>query len=141
MYPVFIKSGYRKFLLQCGKRVTANFSPTVVVISRYTNNDSKSDDHVDDNDFVVVDGIKLPPEPTTCCMSGCANCVWIDYAETIAKLMDGNTDKVRELVLEKIEDPNLRMFLSIELKSIQYKKDTESPKPTTADGDSNKPIN
>ncbi|XP_075149009.1 uncharacterized protein LOC142222646 [Haematobia irritans] len=132
MYPVLTKSGYRKFLLQYGKRVSPGFSPTPV--SRYAS-DSKSDE----------DGIKLPPEPTTCCMSGCANCVWIEYAETIAKLLDGNTDKVRELVLKKIEDPNLRMFLSIELKSLQYKLDmekrslsSESPKPSDNDNQSNK---
>lgn len=58
-------------------------------------------------------------------MSGCANCVWIQYAESIAKLMDGNTERVRELVLQKIEDPNLKMFLSIELKSIQYRLDMD----------------
>lgn len=59
---------------------------------------------------------KLPPEPTTCCMSGCANCVWIEYADKIAKLLDGNTEGARELVLKKIQDPNLRMFLQTELK-------------------------
>lgn len=60
--------------------------------------------------------IKLPPEPTTCCMSGCANCVWIEYADKIAQLLDGNTDEARELVLQRIQDPNLRMFLQSELK-------------------------
>lgn len=71
-------------------------------------------------------------------MSGCANCVWIQYAESIAKLMDGNTERVRDLVLQKIEDPNLKMFLSIELKSIQYrldmdkKSDTNDPSSSTS---------
>lgn len=53
-------------------------------------------------------------------MSGCPNCVWIEYAETIAKLLDGNCEQARQLVLNKIQDPNLKMFLAIELKSIQY---------------------
>nr|CAD7412486.1 unnamed protein product [Timema poppensis] len=29
------------------------------------------------------DDLKLPEEPTNCCMSGCANCVWIVYAEEL----------------------------------------------------------
>lgn len=53
-------------------------------------------------------------------MSGCHNCVWIEYAETVAKLLDGNCDEARQFVLNKIQDTNLKMFLAIELKNIQY---------------------
>ncbi|XP_065362626.1 uncharacterized protein LOC135956064 [Calliphora vicina] len=99
MYPVLIKTASKNFILQTGKTVCANFL-------RYSSD--------------ISNEIELPPEPTTCCMSGCANCVWIEYAETVAKLMDGNCDKARQLVLNKIQDPNLKMFLAIELKNIQY---------------------
>ena len=34
----------------------------------------------------IVPGKGPPPElPTKCCQSGCANCVWIQYAEDVAK--------------------------------------------------------
>lgn len=51
MYPVFIKSGYRHFLLQYGKRVaTSSFSFTSSIL-RFANDDSKSKS--DDDDIKV----------------------------------------------------------------------------------------
>ena len=58
---------------------------------------------------------QLPPLPTDCCMSGCANCVWISYAEELAKVYrDGG--RAGEKVLEAIQDPSLRIFISLELR-------------------------
>ncbi|ALC47587.1 CG5500 [Drosophila busckii] len=78
--------------------------------------------------------IEIPPEPTNCCMSGCANCVWIEYAQTLTKLLEGNGERAREIVLSKIQDPNLRMFLELELRNIKLKSEEEKqtkgePKP------------
>ncbi|SPP81109.1 oxidoreductase-like domain-containing protein 1 [Drosophila guanche] len=75
--------------------------------------------------------IVIPPEPTTCCMSGCANCVWLDYAQTLTKLLDGNDERARELVLSKITDPNLKMFLSLELRQMKLLHE-EKPQPPAA---------
>ncbi|XP_050075946.1 oxidoreductase-like domain-containing protein 1 [Anopheles maculipalpis] len=69
---------------------------------------------------------ELPPEPTTCCMSGCQNCVWIQYAADLTKMLDDGGEKAREIVLEKISDPSLKMFLKMELQNIQPTK-TEDP--------------
>ncbi|XP_011195439.2 oxidoreductase-like domain-containing protein 1 isoform X1 [Zeugodacus cucurbitae] len=69
--------------------------------------------------------IEIPPEPTTCCMSGCANCVWIEYAETLSKLFEGNDEKARQIILSKITDPNLKMFLSMELRNIAQRRADE----------------
>lgn len=61
---------------------------------------------------------ELPEEPTTCCMSGCANCVWIEYAEKLKKLMaDSDSKRVAQIIVDKIKDPNMKAFLSVELKS------------------------
>lgn len=61
---------------------------------------------------------KLPEEPTTCCMSGCANCVWIEYAEQVKSILAGSDSKqVSQMILDKIQDPNMKAFLSMELKS------------------------
>ncbi|XP_023176027.1 oxidoreductase-like domain-containing protein 1 [Drosophila hydei] len=73
--------------------------------------------------------IELPPEPTTCCMSGCANCVWVEYAKTVAKILGDNDDRARELVLAKIKDPNLRVFLEMELRNLKQLRESRPEEP------------
>ncbi|EDW14924.2 oxidoreductase-like domain-containing protein 1 [Drosophila mojavensis] len=73
--------------------------------------------------------IELPPEPTTCCMSGCANCVWVEYAQTVAKILGDNDERAREIVLAKIKDPNLRMFLEIELRNLKQVRESRPEEP------------
>lgn len=56
--------------------------------------------------------------PTTCCMSGCQNCVWIDYIETLSKYYSDPSlgrEKIKEDVMS-IPDPNIRAVLIMELK-------------------------
>ncbi|KAK3909423.1 Oxidoreductase-like domain-containing protein 1 [Frankliniella fusca] len=57
----------------------------------------------------------LPEEPTDCCMSGCANCVWIQYAEELKNKFCSSDKELREIIMNKISDPNMKMFLSMEL--------------------------
>ncbi|KAF2897692.1 hypothetical protein ILUMI_08486 [Ignelater luminosus] len=60
-----------------------------------------------------------PEEPTTCCMSGCANCVWLEYAEKIsAYYRDGGEQAVKE-INERVSDPNIRAFLLQELRTMK----------------------
>lgn len=61
----------------------------------------------------------LPEEPTNCCMSGCANCVWIEYAKELTKIYSDGGDKAKELILQKITDPSLKMFLQMELRALE----------------------
>ncbi|XP_061180961.1 uncharacterized protein LOC133189593 [Saccostrea echinata] len=64
----------------------------------------------------IVLGKGMPPEPPVdCCMSGCANCVWIMYANELRNYYkkDGNERAKKEI--EKIENPSLKMFLKLEL--------------------------
>ncbi|XP_039947565.1 oxidoreductase-like domain-containing protein 1 isoform X2 [Bactrocera neohumeralis] len=69
--------------------------------------------------------IKLPPTPKPCCLAGCTNCVWVEYAHKIADLLNGCDEKAQEIVLNKVPDPVLRSFLKVELKSIQQQRERE----------------
>ncbi|XP_076235513.1 uncharacterized protein LOC143179944 [Calliopsis andreniformis] len=55
-------------------------------------------------------------EPTNCCMSGCANCVWIQYAEKLSAALEKSDVDMQKVILEKVQDPNMRAFLSMELR-------------------------
>lgn len=70
------------------------------------------------NKFCSKPPPELPEEPTTCCMSGCANCVWIEYAEQVKNILANSDSKqVTQIILDKVQDPNMKAFLSMELKS------------------------
>lgn len=67
-------------------------------------------------DKEVVRTTELPEEPTTCCMSGCPNCVWLEYADKLsAYFKDGGKQAIKE-INEKVQDPNMRAFLFHELR-------------------------
>lgn len=55
-------------------------------------------------------------EPTTCCMSGCANCVWLDYADKLSEYFKDGGEKALKEINEKVSDPNIKTFLLHELR-------------------------
>lgn len=68
------------------------------------------------------DDIKLPDPPTTCCMSACPNCVWIEYANELNSIFRDGGGKSAQIIQEKITDPNMKAFLLMELKILNSKK-------------------
>lgn len=83
-------------------------------LSVYINEDSSDSPSSCSRD--VIPGKGMPPEPPVdCCMSGCANCVWIMYADEVRKYYekDGNDRAKKEI--DKIDNPSLKMFLKLEL--------------------------
>ena len=63
-----------------------------------------------------------PPPPELCCMSGCANCVWIEYAKELERFSNtGQSNQTIDEALKKIEDPSFRMFVTMEIDGILSK--------------------
>merc|ERR1711972_360028 len=62
---------------------------------------------------------KEPPElPSTCCMSGCANCVWLDFAEETVKFYDNlgmkmELEELLKTVDDNIQDPLVKAFIKM----------------------------
>lgn len=72
--------------------------------------------------FYFLFFVKLPEPPTNCCMSGCANCVWIQYAEDISSKLRDGSDAVREIIMKEVQDTNMRSFLEMELRMLKFKE-------------------
>lgn len=66
----------------------------------------------------------FPDPPTNCCMSGCANCVWITYAFEISEYLKDGGEKAR-VEIEKIKDPIIKAFVLEEWKNRQQSTDDE----------------
>jgi len=65
--------------------------------------------------------INLPEVPTCCCMSGCANCVYIQYAmEMTDYFKDNGTSALK--AIDAIEDEGVKTFLKMEIEHIILKQ-------------------
>jgi len=68
-----------------------------------------------------MDGKGPPPEEPPaglCCMSGCANCVWLEHAKELMDYYQDGGTKAEE-ALKKIKDPSLKAFLKFELDALK----------------------
>lgn len=65
---------------------------------------------------------QIPSVPTNCCMSGCANCVWIKYAEELSGKLNDGSEQARQIIMKEVQDPNMRAFLEMELRNLQRNK-------------------
>lgn len=71
--------------------------------------------------MVLDSDLEIPEPPTTCCMSGCMNCVWIEYAEKLTKMFQDGGEKAQKEIMEKVTDTNMQAFLSMELRNLKLK--------------------
>ena len=65
----------------------------------------------------------FPDAPSNmCCMSGCANCVWLDYTDDMIKAYAKKGEKLDlKIILQEIDenvsDPMIKSFIKMELKT------------------------
>lgn len=129
--PFFFKPPHSSFPSTTKTRFFPSFhsfpTPPSVAHCNYSNSTSVIPPHtlsttVSESDQ-VGESVTIPDPPTNCCMSGCANCVWITYAqELVAIYKDGG--RAAEKVMKAIDDPSLKIFISLELKELL--EDSES---------------
>lgn len=66
--------------------------------------------------FLFCPQASIDEPPTTCCQSGCAQCVYIAWAEAITAKMQNAGPEIAERILKNIEDPSMKAYLELELK-------------------------
>lgn len=54
--------------------------------------------------------------PTNCCMSGCSNCLWIQYVEELGKLSNSAGAQAKEMIEKNVTDPSIKAFLLTEIR-------------------------
>jgi hypothetical protein len=60
-----------------------------------------------------------PPEPpVNCCMAGCVNCVYVQYAEELLKYYEDGGQRAIDTIEKEVTDESLKAFLKMELKAI-----------------------
>jgi hypothetical protein len=77
------------------------------------------------DDKKIKDDNKIEfPDVSTCCGRGCANCVWLQYSETLLQHYKDDKISSKKLneAIEKIDDENLKTFLRFELRDKLKKK-------------------
>lgn len=74
---------------------------------------------------VVTSGRKIhqscapePPDPTTCCGSGCANCVWTEYVTELMRYHNGRPlHEILDEIDRVISNIGLREFVKAEIRA------------------------
>lgn len=70
----------------------------------------------------IAQNASIDNPPTTCCQSGCANCVYIAWAEALSAKMKDAGPEIAVKIIAMVEDPSMKAYLEMELRLRGLKK-------------------
>ncbi|CAH2038029.1 unnamed protein product, partial [Iphiclides podalirius] len=70
----------------------------------------------------IKQNASIDEPPTACCRSGCANCVFIVWAEAITAKMENAGPEIAEKIMKMVDDPSMKAYLEMELRLRGVKK-------------------
>ncbi|XP_013169117.1 PREDICTED: oxidoreductase-like domain-containing protein 1 [Papilio xuthus] len=70
----------------------------------------------------IKENASLDEPPTACCQSGCANCVFIVWAEALTSKMENAGPEIIEKIMNNVDDPSMKAYLEMELRIRGLKK-------------------
>ena len=78
-------------------------------------------DDMEANSKVTVNK-NIEPPINQCCMEGCINCVWLEYADSLIndckeKLTPIDIQSLLEKIERDVDNPNVRSYLKFEIQS------------------------
>ncbi|XP_039754211.1 oxidoreductase-like domain-containing protein 1 [Pararge aegeria] len=90
----------------------------------YCNNQTnEADDEKEREIERIKKNASFEEPPTACCRSGCANCVFIVWAEALTSNMENAGPEIAEKIMKSVDDPSMRAYLELELRIRGLKKD------------------
>ncbi|XP_045497580.1 oxidoreductase-like domain-containing protein 1 [Colias croceus] len=116
-----------KYRLLNLKRVTDNcglINPVAQNLNsfRLCTNTADTDDEKEKEIERIKSNASLDEPPSACCQSGCANCVFIVWAEALTQKMENAGPEIAEKILKMVDDPSMRAYLELELRMRGLKK-------------------
>ncbi|CAH3998575.1 unnamed protein product [Pieris brassicae] len=90
--------------------------------SRYCTTSTEQDEEKEREIERIKANASLDEPPTACCQSGCANCVFIVWAEALSKKMEHAGPDIAERIVKMVDDPSMRAYLELELRLRGLKK-------------------
>lgn len=81
--------------------------------------------------------VELPetPNPDLCCMSGCENCIWVEYALKLDQYCAGQGEECLKELDRQIDDPSIRAYIRLQIRQQLAERASEKEqenKPTSS---------